>query len=230
MQLNRSAAHRQRGLSIVELMVGIAIGLFVVAAAAMVMSSQLTSNRRLLLDTQLQQDLRVTADIVTRELRRAGSMRDALAQRTVWHAGMTQVPLDNYFGADLTAASAPTSVRYRYQRAPAGNTQYGFRLEGTRLQTLADDVAQDLTDPSVMTVTGFTITPSANTPVKLPCPRNCPDGTQDCWPTLTVREFTVEITAQAANDATIQRSVRSQVRVANDYVARVVPTDPVCPA
>ncbi len=231
MQLKLSSRVRQRGLSVVELMVGIAIGLFVVAAAAMVVSSQLSSNRRLLLDTQLQQDLRVTADIVTRELRRAGAMRDSLAQRTVWHAAMTSVPQDNYFGAYLEAASAPGTVRYRYQRAPADTTQYGFRLNGTRLQTLADDTAQDLTDPAVMTVTSFTITPSAHAPVKLPCPRNCPDGSQDCWPTLVVREFTVAITAQAANDASIQRSVRSQVRLANDYVARSgASTDPVCPA
>lgn len=221
----------QRGLSVVELMVGVAIGLFIVAAAAMVVSSQLSSNRRLLLDTQLQQDLRITADIVTRELRRAGAMRDAMALRTVWHPTMTLVPMANSFAADLEAASAPTSVRYRYQRAPTDSTRYGFRLNGTRLQSLADDTAQDLTDPSVMSVTAFTITPSAHTPVKLPCPRNCPDGTQDCWPTVAVREFTVEITAQAANDPSIQRSVRSQVRVANDYVARNTPiTDPVCPA
>jgi type IV pilus assembly protein PilW len=39
----------QRGLSIVELMVGVAIGLFVVAGAAMLLSTQLSDNRQLLL-------------------------------------------------------------------------------------------------------------------------------------------------------------------------------------
>ena len=62
-----------RGLSLIELMVGIAVGLFIVAAATVLVSGQLGENRRLMLDTQLQQDLRATADIITRELRRANA-------------------------------------------------------------------------------------------------------------------------------------------------------------
>ena len=72
-------ARSQRGLSLVELMVGIAVGLFVVAGAVMVVTTQLGDNRRLLLDAQLQQDLRATLDIVTREVRRAGGVADATA-------------------------------------------------------------------------------------------------------------------------------------------------------
>lgn len=66
------AMARQRGLSLVELLVGISVGLFVLAGATLLLSTQLGDNRRLLLETQLQQDLRATMDIITRELRRAG--------------------------------------------------------------------------------------------------------------------------------------------------------------
>ena len=38
----------QRGMTLVELMVGITVGLFVVAAAATLMSAQLVDNRKLL--------------------------------------------------------------------------------------------------------------------------------------------------------------------------------------
>ncbi len=68
-----------RGLSLVELMVGITVGLFVVAAASVTMTGQLSENRQLMLDTQLQQDLRAAADIVTRELRRIGTMQNAVS-------------------------------------------------------------------------------------------------------------------------------------------------------
>ena len=61
----------QFGYSLVELMVGITIGLFIVAATSLMISTQLSGNRRMLLETQLNQDLRATADIITRELRRA---------------------------------------------------------------------------------------------------------------------------------------------------------------
>ncbi|MDQ2780283.1 MAG: prepilin-type N-terminal cleavage/methylation domain-containing protein, partial [Pseudomonadota bacterium] len=86
----------QRGLSLVELMVGITIGLFVVAAAATLVSVQLADNRRLLLETQMQQDLRATADIIGRELRRAGSTGGVMgATALVWRDGAPSVQNPN---------------------------------------------------------------------------------------------------------------------------------------
>ena len=61
-----------RGISIVELMVGITISLFILAGASLVLTTQLDSNRRLLLEAQVQQDLRTTADMISRDVRRAG--------------------------------------------------------------------------------------------------------------------------------------------------------------
>ena len=78
-----------RGLSIVELMVGIAVGMFVLAGASLLASSQLSDNRQLLLETQVQQDLRATADLIARELRRGGYW--ANAGSTVWPAAAPAV-------------------------------------------------------------------------------------------------------------------------------------------
>ena len=58
-----SIRSNQRGLTLVELMVGLAVGLFVLAGATLVVSSQLNDNRTLLLETQIQQDLRAKARI-----------------------------------------------------------------------------------------------------------------------------------------------------------------------
>lgn len=220
--LNRNR-RSQHGLSVVEIMVGMAVGLFVAAAAAMVVSSQLSSNRRLLLDTQLQQDLRVAADIVTRDLRRAGALLDTWALRSVWYPQSSVVTpvTPNPAAPALTTTNSPVAIQYQYHRKVTGTLEsYGFRIDGDRLQSRNGATWQDLTDPSVMTVTSLTITPESSTAVQLPCPNDCPlpAGGQACWPTLTVREFTVEIAARAANDATIQRSVRTRVRVANDLV------------
>lgn len=225
----------QRGLSIVEVMVGVAVGLFVVAAASMVVSSQLSSNRRLLLDTQLQQDLRVSADVVTRELRRAGAMLDTSALRTVWFAQeSTATPIAVATAASASAVTrdeSPTRLVYHYQRKVSGALEdYGFRIDNGKLQSLTGSTWQDLTDANVMTVTAFTITPEVNASSMLPCPNDCPGGGQACWPTITVREYAIAITARAANDNTIQRSVRSRVRVANDLVTNNSGlTDSLCP-
>jgi Tfp pilus assembly protein PilW len=228
-------ARGQRGLSIVEVVVGVAVGLFVVAAAAMVVSSQLSSNRRLLLDTQLQQDLRVSADVVTRELRRAGAMLDTSALRTVWFAqesATTPIAVGTAANANaITRQESPTRFVYHYQRKISGAIEdYGFRIDSGKLQSLTGATWQDLTDANVMTVTAFTITPEVNASSMLPCPNDCPGGGQACWPTITVREYAVAITARAANDNAIQRSVRSRVRVANDLVTNNSGlSDSLCP-
>ena len=73
----QSGVRAHRGMSLVELMVGITVGLLVVAGASLLVSSQLSENRRLLLETQVQQDLRATADIIARQLRRSGHWRRA---------------------------------------------------------------------------------------------------------------------------------------------------------
>lgn len=152
-------ARRQAGLSMVELLVGIAIGLLVVAAASMLTATQLGENRRMLLETQLQQDLRATVEIITRQLRRAGAV--AQPMNYIWteqlpgaDAGNTDDMAPNAFGVPAT------EVTFRYARGPAG--QLGFRLQGSRIQArlvLTPGGWQDLTDNSAMEVTAFSVTP-----------------------------------------------------------------------
>ncbi|MBA4217252.1 MAG: hypothetical protein C0460_07975 [Methylibium sp.] len=61
-----------RGLGLIELMVGITVGLIVAAGASLVAVNQINEHRRLMLEIQVQQDLRTAADLVQQELRRAG--------------------------------------------------------------------------------------------------------------------------------------------------------------
>ena len=66
--------HRQsqRGLSIIELMVGVAVGLFVAGGAAKLFVDNLSNNRRMLVETRINQDLRAVMDIMVGDIRRAG--------------------------------------------------------------------------------------------------------------------------------------------------------------
>jgi type IV pilus assembly protein PilW len=218
-------------MSLIELMVGITIGLFVVAAAAMLVGSQLSENRRLLLETQLQQDLRSSADIIARELRRAGFWSQS--EQGVWTP--TVAPLPNPFAT--VSMPVATEVDYTYRRGPGQEGPYGFRLNAVTntVQTLlAAGGWQDLTDPRTLRVTGLTITPNNATPIVLPCPKDCPGpgGPQACWPSLVVRQYTVAITAQAVHDAAIQRTLQTTVRLRNDQVRFNDPLNPTqyCPA
>lgn len=232
MHISRSRARfasAHRGLSLVELMVGIAVGLFVVAAAAMLVSIQLNDNRRLLLETQMQQDLRAAADIITRELRRAGHW--PIAAQFVWTPG-SPPQLNPYSDVDTGVAS---QVDFSYWRKPAEDGPFGFKQDGSVLKTrLGQGGWQELTDGNTLRITAFTVTPRnpPAPPLRLPCPKLCPDGTENCWPTLTVRELVVDITGEAVVDPAVRRSLRSVVRLRNDLVQFNVAGAPTqaCPA
>jgi len=225
----------QQGLSIVELLVGIAVGLIVVAGASMLIATQLADNRRLLVETQVQQDLRAAADIITHELRRSGST--VATESFVWSSVNTGATTNPY--ASINPDSGVSSgIAYNYTRTTAATSPSGFRLSAGKLQTRLPGAVgwQDLTDSRTVTVTAFTVTvrgadeptPAPPAPQRLPCPKLCSDGTMSCWPVLRVRELQIDIVGQAAADAAVQRSIRSVVRLRSDEVR----SDPggLCPA
>jgi len=218
-------ARAQRGLSLVEMMVGIAIGLIIVAAATLMVAGQLADNRRLLLETQVQQDLRAAADLITRELRRAGYWKDVY--RSTAAAAVLEPRLPNPYAAVEPAADGQTATAVRFVYAekdpPDDNTidgseRRGFRLNGGVIESeLGDGNWQPLTDPAVLRVTRFDVS-SRVQPVTLECALACSPGATPCPPVQQVRSYTVDIAAEAAFDNRVQRSVRSTVRVRNDAV------------
>lgn len=209
-----SPLRSQRGLSLVELMVGITVGLFVVAGAAFVVSAQLGDNRRLLLETQLHQDLRATVDIVTRELRRAGA--SLAPEAMVWQDGSVPQPDARQ---TVTLAGGGGEVGFQFERAPGITGPFGFKLEDGVVKSILG-AWQDLTDRAVMNVTAFSIVPDFEPVQTLPCPRACSGGANDtsCWPQLTVRSYVVDITAQSRADNAVQRQLTSRVRLGNDLL------------
>ncbi len=218
----------QRGMSLVELMIGLAVGLFVVAGATALASTQVVENRRLLLETQVQQDLRAAADIITRELRRAGY--DTHPEGKVWSAaaGASQ-PMPNP-KAGLVLAQGGDVVTYRYDRPSAPPlTSFGYQLSGNTIRQRIGATVQDLTDPRTLKVTALNVALQGVGSEQLACPNLCPDGSQDCWPTLALTDAVVTIAGQAASDATVNRTVTSRVRLRNDGVTFNVSASQVCP-
>lgn len=216
--LKAPRSRRQRGLSLVELMVGVAVGLFVVAGASLIVSSQLSSNRRLLLDTQIQQDLRATVDIITRELRRSGSLSNGVATDLVWAPDWQKTDGNVIASAmDVPAdCGGPVVFRYFY----VNNELRGFELQGGVIRSNVPNAGyQPLTDSAVLNVTAFCIAPVLEAVTRVPCPTACPDGTDACWPEVVVREYLITVEGEAANDPTIQRALTSTVRVRNDFVS-----------
>jgi prepilin-type N-terminal cleavage/methylation domain-containing protein len=213
---------RQRGMSLVELMVGITIGLFIVAAASLLVGNQLTDNRRLLLETQLQQDMRATMDIMTRQIRRAGTVDQEVVQNLVANDPglvvsrdiaklLIELPNSENLTVNYFLNFDNRSFVFRREMSPSGT--------GVIKSIVGGGGPQDLTDPNAVNVTVLRFELIEDESQQLPCPKLCaaPSGPTDCWPTVRVRTLRVTLDAQAASDATVRRSMQSEVRIRNDY-------------
>ncbi len=222
-QMRTHPRRHQSGMSLVELLVGVTVGLFVVAAASTLLAMQLTDNRRLMLETQIQQDLRASADIIGRELRRAGAWGTAVESvQSVWRADQGSVQTVN---ALVSPTAAPSDTVTFQSSRTTGQPNYGFRLLTggieTQLNTSTGLVWQELTDRSTMLVRRFVVTPINEPGGQLVCQKLCVVGstlTKSCWPTTMVRSFRIEIDAEAVSDSSVKRSVDTRVRLRNDRV------------
>jgi prepilin-type N-terminal cleavage/methylation domain-containing protein len=128
---------RACGFSLVELMVGMALGLVLLACALSGWSHQLGATRQLLAQAQLMHELRTSMQIISRNLRR------------------TQL-----------AAPAPTSpgeYRFRYAApGPKGEQQLAYRLRAGALEVKIDAGSwQALTDVRSVVVNTLHIYPSS---------------------------------------------------------------------
>ncbi len=242
MQLKQSRGEGRRrgmrGLSLVELMVGITVGLIVVAAATVLLSGQLAENRRLIAEAQVQQDIRATTDIITRELRRSGAIgTDPEALQGFWSMGSAADAAHNGVAATLTPAAGEDDIEVSFNYFPGGagtDGPFGFRFneDAGVIQTwLRAGGWQDLTDRNTVEVRQFTVERLDDASLLIPCPKACSDGTTDCWPRILVRTLEVTITARARLYPEVERTFRSRARLRNDYLQyfNVTPPARVCP-
>lgn len=200
-----------RGLSLVELLVGITLGLFVAAAAALMVATQLAEHRRLLLDAQGRQEMRRSADLVQRELRRAGHWRQA-------HEGL---------GTSAQPGTAPpfpdlwigtSEVGLHYQRRPDQDGPFGFKLhEGALKVRLAGAGWHELTDPRRLRVTRFELEQALH---PHPLAEKGESGEPvDCAPAPQTRHLRVRLQGHAVHDPSLQHQAYFQVQVRNDRPA-----------
>lgn len=229
---------RSRGLSLVELMVGIAVGLILVAGALTLFSSHVVGSRGLVQETRLNQDLRAAADLIARDLRRAGYWPNAI-DGVVNTAASAATASNPYAGTSGTFGVANSQVAYNFARDGDStlntNEQFGFRLSGGAIQiqtgvsgSPAVGTWQSVTDPDIMTVTRFQITNAVtNIAVGDMCtfgcnttpPASAPTSSCPNPPTLTLNRFDILIEANAANNPTLRRTLRESVRLRNSQIS-----------
>jgi type IV pilus assembly protein PilW len=216
-------------MSLVELMVGLALGMFVVAGASVLMTNQLSDNRRLMLETQIHQDLRAAADLIARDLKRAYWWY--APETSVWRAGFAP-QISNPYAAGSPASSAAPTDNMTYWISGSGTVdednsadpgdQYGFKLSDYVIEMKRGAGPwQAMTDVNTMKITAFRLTVNASV-VPIAC-FACTAGSVTCPPKQVVRQVSVLITGQAVHDPSVIRSIASTVRLRNDLVQGTCP-------
>lgn len=136
--------NKQNGLSLIELLIGLLVGVIVVAGAVNVFTGSIQSSADNIKLTRLNQDLRAVMDIMVRDIRRAGFVTDNPAQHGLslrnnpfFIAGDTDIAVLNYDGG------IDNCILYSYNRdtsndtldngviEPESNDLLGFRLHLT---------------------------------------------------------------------------------------------------
>jgi type IV pilus assembly protein PilW len=222
----RASTHR--GLTLVELMVGLALGLLIVAIATSLLVSRIREHRAMLLEARLMQDLRTAADLVARDLRRAGYWGEANAAVARHGLGALQA---NPYTAMSPSSGASDAVSFRYSRDNTenhnldSNEQFGFRLRAGVVEMLLGSGSwQALTDSGTLVVTAFSVTPTVQEISLLDfCAKECLPAGAACGPKQQVRSLALAVTGHAATDVDMVRTLRSQVRLRNDAVVGACP-------
>lgn len=152
----------QGGFSLVELMVGVVVGMIVVGAAGVVYVTTVRSSTDTLRITKLNQELRTMMDVMVSDIRRAGARDYVLADLDTdgdgtidleeWQAyAQSQNPFTVRDGAndtDITLLDGASCVLYAYDATYRGGTTetvdatdyFGFKLEGSNLRMLTSGV------------------------------------------------------------------------------------------
>lgn len=210
---------KQRGYSLLELLIGLGVGVFLLAGGVLIYTHIMKSFYDLLNVIQLDQQLRSAMEVMVTEIRRAGYSANSVNDI---NSGVNTNPF-MASGADIISPSS-TCILFTYDYDSSGllpslnatnyDKRFGYRLTGNTLQAraLTDSVFNcasgnwiDITDTNLVNISNltFTLTPTVIT---------LDNGVS----TLTMRNATISLTGSLINDASVTRTIVENVRVRND--------------
>lgn len=186
--------NKQAGITLIEMMIAMLIGLLVSGAVITIFISNVKSSSENIKMIHLNQELRTVMGFISDELKRAG------------YSGTSENDHMNFF------STTAQCILYSYDLDEDGDVdddeKFGFRLEnGNTIQwgtnvPCADDVQwRGITDPDTAEITAFTITPI-----------DIPAGTS-----VDVKQVEIDITGQTTlRPGIASRTIIETIRVRND--------------
>lgn len=230
----RTRSCNQQGLSLIELMVAVVIGLIVIGGLTSIVVATLRTNNDNVQMTRLTQDLRAVMQLVTRDIRRAGYWPLAIEELgtgistnphdtlTFYSGGSVDDPLDG-LDADCVEYSYhlddPMNLSLKDDEREA-DEQKGFRYDsendlievktsGAASCTEDSDDWDPLTDSNeserVFEITEFSFATVGGNPFP---------AADD----VTIREIVIAVEGRLVDDPAVTRRIEETIRVRNDQI------------
>jgi type II secretory pathway component PulJ len=205
-------AKKQGGETLVGMLVGLGVGMVVLAAGSQMLAQQMQGHRLALQDSHVHHDLRSALDTVDRELRQAQSLGQA------WRERVSEQCTDAFCAGQADLQVLGQRISFGHDRNQSGlldnNECSGFRLKDHELQirtACTPEVWTDLTDAGSLKMTGLQW--------QVQCEK------RGRW---VARWVIVQLSAQWPRDATRALSLSRTVSLRNDVLASPWPA--VCGA
>lgn len=156
---------RERGVSLIEMLIAMALGLLVLTGVLQLMNQLVDGNTATIKVTRLAQDTRTVMDIIIQDLRRAGSFPEAVndlgdSQRFL----QDQPPAPRIDGEILKPGQPGSSISYAYRESDGKLTQGKFSLDAKagsiQMHTGTASAPETITDPAFIHVTALSFLPS----------------------------------------------------------------------
>ena len=199
----------QRGLSLIELMISLTIGLFLMVGVASLLSSNMQFSTTSSKFVRLSQEMRAAMTFMQRDIRRAGSWGNAFAS-------LSSSSTTNPFNSVDT--STPGCILFTYdadqdgtQNTSSGNDErYGFLLDsnaikmrnGSTTYSCASSNEWEAITSSAVNITSLTFTVTSETATS---------NTR-----VTVRKVTIAMTGQLTSDSSVTQSLTETVKISNN--------------
>lgn len=188
---------RQFGLSLIELMVGIAVGLVVLASMTVLLVNNVKASKEAVQSARLNQQLRAALDLIASDVRRA-----------------------NYGSTANTITLSSNQLVTKY----SNHTRTVTLSDGAILYTDdVDGISEKLTDPSLITVTSLQFcfvntkeTAAADDSCSTTLPSADSVAVTGTSKTIKVQGIRISVTGRLVADSAISKSLTTTVRVRND--------------
>lgn len=197
----------ERGISLIETLIAMALGLLVLAGIVQLMNHLVSGNATTLNVARLEQDTRTVMDIIVQDLRRAGHFPEAagdLGHPTRYLQDQPSPPWID--GEPLQTGRPGSSIAYSYRESDGKLVKARFSHDakaGTvQMHTGTASAPETITDPMFMTVTLLSFQPTVVTAKT--------GGTQS-----QLIEIEIRISARLKSDSATERELADRVVLRN---------------